>query len=51
MVKYEQIEAIEDEDSRSAKNIQIMQINALLFIAEELSKHNDLKTREISRLN
>lgn len=46
--KYELIDSIETEDLRSPRNIEIMKINSLLFIANELAEANVLKRSEMA---
>jgi hypothetical protein len=51
MDKYHGLELIKTEDETSPRNIEIMKINSLIFIANELAEANELKRKELVRAN
>jgi len=51
MDKYHGVDLIKTEDETSQRNIEIMKINSLIFIANELAEANELKRKELVRAN
>jgi len=49
--KYHGVDLIKTEDETSPRNIELMKINSLIFIANELAEANELKRRELVRAN
>jgi len=49
--KYHGVDLIKTEDETFSRNIELMKINSLIFIANELVEANELKRRELVRAN